>query len=793
MNLTTHNIVSPRNAHAYAFHLPFLSYRQLLTANCDWRRIAALSTLLAAMVTASLLAGTPPPAQAADICPNAVQRAQNHSSDLPDCRAYEMVSSPYKEGFAVEPRRFTDDGIVSYFSLGNFAGSGLGSQNLYHAERSAAGWVTTAPSPSNVVYTTGGGTVAAESPDLRSAVWVMHRRDSSQVTDDIYVRNPAGDFIYAGHGATTECACPSPGVVGTSADLSHIVFNYGSSGGAVTSALREYVGTGNGGLPRAVSIDNNGNPTPAETCPNTTSNDGRVIVYTSGCHIATPQLWARVAGSATVAVSGSECTRTAGDSGGACNGPSTAVYAGAADDGSRVLFTTSQQLVNADTDTGSDLYACDISPGSPAPIGAANPCASLTEVSGTTSDARVESVTAVSDDGSRVYFVAQGVLADNLGVGDQGAVAGTDQVPRHNLYLWERDAAYPAGHTRFITSLDADDLARAQMTPDTRYLTFLTSSALVTTGPGADTDRPCPACPSARDVYRYDSLTDALVRISTSTSGDGGNNPAYDAGSGTSGLVAWMTDDGAAIAFETEEGLSPDDTDGTTDVYMWHDGHVSLISSGGAELLWISPSGRDIYFQTEVALVAGDRDVISDIYDARVDGGFDVPQTTLCSGDGCQGQQSSAPGLLGRASSGSLGQGSAEASPGFSLQTVSVAQRKRLAATGKLVLTVSTNTAGTFSARATAAIGGRSVTVASGHRTLTAPGKVTLPLTLSRKARAQLAARGRLGVKVTVGHSKVALDRSVTLALTHTKVKAKRKPVASSHARRATVSNRGQS
>ena len=40
--------------------------------------------------------------------------------------------------------------------------------------------------------------------------------------------------------------------------------------------------------------------------------------------------------------------------------------------------------------------------------------------SGTGANAQVENVVAVSEDGARVYFVAQGVLADNLGVGDVG-------------------------------------------------------------------------------------------------------------------------------------------------------------------------------------------------------------------------------------------------------------------------------------------------------------------------------------------------------------------------------------
>jgi hypothetical protein len=71
-------------------------------------------------------------------------------------------------------------------------------------------------------------------------------------------------------------------------------------------------------------------------------------------------------------------------------------------------------------------------------------------------------------------------------------------------------------------------------------------------------------------------------------------------------------------------------------------------------------------------------------------------------------------------------------------------------------------------------------------------GKVVVSLALSKRARAQLAARGRLVVKVTVSHSKVALDRSMTLRLTHTKTKAKRS-AGGVVARRAVISDRGRS
>ena len=96
----------------------------------------------------------------------------------------------------------------------------------------------------------------------------------------------------------------------------------------------------------------------------------------------------------------------------------------------------------------SDLYVCEIPDGAPAPVGAANPCASLIRVSGIAASARVESVAAVSDDGSQVYFAARGVLADNLGTKDTAPVDG-----ELNLYLWTKDAAHPAGQVRFVAEL----------------------------------------------------------------------------------------------------------------------------------------------------------------------------------------------------------------------------------------------------------------------------------------------------------------------------------------------------
>jgi len=732
------------------------------TANA-WAAAVAAGLLFAIGLAAA-------PVATADTCDNATLRAQTNSTSLPECRAYEMVSPPYKAGFPARMSAVadTDDGIVSYRSTGAFADSPQGTLLTlsYQAKRTSSGWTTTALDPPSAIYETPNRPIQAESADLRQSVWLMSRRDVPGDPLGIWRRDPDGGFTRIGDATGPGLpAGPIPEEPLVADDLSHVVFQFGLAGGANVTALWEHIGTGNG-LPRAVSVGNQGQPPPTDVCPRSISGDGRVIVFSLGC---TQSLRARVAGSATVAVSASECTRTAGDVGGVCNPVAPVQYVGTADDGSRVFFTTTQQLVNGDIDQANDLYACEIPDGVPAPVGSANPCASLTQVSGTATNARVENVVAVSKDGSRVYFVAQGVLAGNLGVGDVGpATVGPFGEQPHNLYLWERDDAHPQGQTRFVSRLvdgsGGNDLGGAQMTPDGRYLLFATANPLVTAGPGADTD-------GAMDVYRYDADTPSIERVSTSVAGGGANNP-FDA---SISQRPSMTDDGSTVIFSTAEALSETDTNGADDVYAWHDGHVSRISpngvtvaTGGKNYATITPSGRDIFFTTNDRVLDADGDTTTDIYTARIGGGFaPPPPPTACAGDGCQGLVSGAPGLAGPRSGPSAGDSDpGDAAATLSLRAVTAAQRRRLAATGKLALTVAANKAGRVSATARAKIGGRSVTVGTARRTMTRPGFVAVALKLSRKARSQLAAHGRLTVKVVVSHSKAARGRSVTLKLT---------------------------
>jgi hypothetical protein len=113
--------------------------------------------------------------------------------------------------------------------------------------------------------------------------------------------------------------------------------------------------------------------------------------------------------------------------------------------------------------------------------------------------------------------------------------------------------------------------------------------------------------------------------------------------------------------------------------------------------------------------------------------------------------------------------------PSFSVRAVTAAQRKRFASTGKLSLSVTTNTPGTLTATAT--IAKRPSTVGSAKRKVTKAATVSLTLTLAEKARATLRSTGRLSVKVLVAQDNVAIARTVSLRLTHAKKKASRHAV----------------
>ena len=181
------------------------------------------------------------------------------------------------------------------------------------------------------------------------------------------------------------------------ADLSHTFWNGVTAVGDAPygQGVYEFIGTGNG-LPTRIDVDNDGNPisdcadclrqptrSTVRSPPTETSSSLASLGRKAGQMQSQPPTKSGPGSTRTTSydASASQCTRTAGDPGGACNAPANATFEGATTDGSRVFFTTKQQLVNGDTNQTNDLYAYDLPT-------ASNPNPSLIDVSGSASSER---------------------------------------------------------------------------------------------------------------------------------------------------------------------------------------------------------------------------------------------------------------------------------------------------------------------------------------------------------------------------------------------------------------------
>lgn len=704
-------------------------------------------------------------------CSNEAVRAENNSLALPECRAYEMVSSPEKGSNPAQLYLYNEGTSAIYGArAGNIAGSGQGSvgNNNYLTKRTGSGWETVRNlngpggslfGPPYEIFSAAVPTVY--SADLETSLWYNEPGAKSFTANRVHLRNPDGSFSLVGNNGINGGGLhlgngASELLIGHSDDLSHLVFNGGSTFGLVWGpGVYEFVGTGND-LPRRVDVDNAG--APLSTCArgageinslgNAVSTDGSRIVFTVRGHCSLPsaaaappadQLWVRVGGSTSYQASASHCTRTVASPGGACNAPADAHFQAASKDGTAVYFTTTQQLVNGDTDQTNDVYLYDLPT-------ASSPSGTLTEVSGAAGEAKVERVVVVSDDGSTAYFLSPALLANNP------AMFGNTPVENeHNLYVWHRDGDHPAGQTKFVGVVFSDDL-KAQTTSEGRYLVFTTATPMVET----DTD-------NGADAYRYDLESEETVRLSTGLKGVGGNGDNLPVSIGVGSASGQMerqhshnavTDDGAAIVFSTNEALSPAvDGNGVSDVYMWRAGKVSLITTGavggGGKDAAIDADGRDIYFTTSQPLSPADPDNVEDAYDARVGGGFSFAPESGCSGEACQPPASPAPNNPtpksdGTGSAGNVTLGSA------SLTSPSSSARAKLASGAKVGLKLKVSEPGKVTITGTAKVGGKRKQVFAATVTAKKAGEVIVPVSLSKPAQAQLRKTGSLTVDVSV-------------------------------------------
>ncbi len=296
--------------------------------------------------------------------------------------------------------------------------------------------------------------------------------------------------------------------------------------------------------------------------------------------------------------------------------------------------------------------------------------------------ADVQGVVGTSDDGSIVYFVAQGVLAGNKNSRGNEATAGED-----NLYV-----LHVGEPTKFIATLSPVDngiwgperlaygdwqpgLASrtAEVTPDGRHLVFMSERRLTgynnelgvkeENGPvsmapsqeiftySLDTgDIACASCnPTGVPPQIVDENVDALPRTAGEPFLSLSNNNNYQS--------RWISEDGSRVFFATPQPLVSTDTNHQQDVYEWEvDGAGScrlsagctyLISGGTSSdissFIDASASGDDVFFVTRERLVPQVRGESLALYDARVDGVGAPVSPPQCTGTGCQGVPAAPP------------------------------------------------------------------------------------------------------------------------------------------------------
>jgi len=415
---------------------------------------------------------------------------------------------------------------------------------------------------------------------------------------------------------------------------------------------------------------------------------------------------------------------------------SDATYVGNAADGSAVFFTTAAQLEPDDDNGVADLYRYDVDSGA------------LSRPSATATGGGAGVTSAISSDDGRGAWFATGGTLWSWTAGD-GRARGIVSAGRDDFFF---APGYANGSTM------------TQISEDGRVLVWFTSARI-----GGHRG-------SAPQIVR--ATSDGELDC-VSCRPDGSDADAGFSYAPSRWLVPQprISADGEHVFFQSSTRLSPDDVNSAVDVYGWHDGVVSLISGGSAavssELNGVSRDGA-VYFKERARLLPWVADDHIKIYTARIGGGFPAPapETPACADDACQAPPRAPDAPPAPGSAAFDGPADADeperpwaADPKVTLGRLSAAVKRRLAAGRAIRLPLRATARGRVSATATARIGGRWVRVGSARASLPRAGRATLPLRLSKRARATLARRGALRVRIVVVHAGAAGAARTTFVL----------------------------
>jgi hypothetical protein len=612
------------------------------------RRAAGLASLSLFVVV--MLAPAATPAAAAE-CPNEALRT-GPSADLPDCRAYELVTPSNADGRVPEDDLSLADGASNHtatelgspdgnsyvFLLGGEPLSELGEangvQDVYETVRTKEGWRTVrrlTPSGAQAELPIAGGV----SPDHQYSFVEIGGKGGGHEEGSLaaegsetsnYLQRPDGSFEPIGVGSLGEEREAFAQWV--TSEGTHIIFISGLQAKQLeptappTGTAAVYDRSANG--PTHVVSLLPGNVTPSEGAVfQGASADGSVVAFKIGGEGGV--MYVRVNDASTVEVTGGGAT-----------------FAGISTQGGSVFYVR-----------GGNIFDFDVASGQTRQVNSSG-------------DAEV---THVSEDGSHVYFISPSLLDGAEGTAGE-----------NNLYVW--DAATET--VSFIATVAPSDVGFGVVAALNHWTARVVAPESDTTseeGPGADTSRTSvdgsvfAFQSSAKltdyennghtEIYRYDTRNRSLLCVSCNPSGEPatGNAQFEDlTGEGPVSAISAhiivhnLSDDGLKVFFETEEALVPRDRDENNDIYEWSaEGgtpSLTLISSGQTpvyrgefsgivpanKLAAVTPNGDDVFFfATDALTPSSGLTGAPAIYDARVGGGFaESAVTKSCSGDECQ-------------------------------------------------------------------------------------------------------------------------------------------------------------
>ncbi len=684
-------------------------------------------------------------------CPNEQLRLGHPSASLPDCRAYEQATPTDKNGADASGYRFkiqaslAGDGITSQTISGLPGAEGAQQFPIFLSQRDPSGWSTQGflPPPAygenaavlawtpDLAYSfssagfadSGGGgaglidealllrssathAIQQVTPYIEGARYAfagasaddsrLFFESRSPLTgnaasgDNLYVYEPASKALsLVGVLPTAQGGQAPPG--GSFAGP----FNWWNTGGAALSsggALSAQEGEA-GYLTQELHA---------------ISTNGSKAFFTAG---ETGQVYMRegIGGQQPETVQVSASQRSTPDA----NGTKPAIFMGATPSGSRAFIASCEKLTddsttysneefNSDYDCrtfnqGQDLYAFDT---------ATRQLSDLTVDNEDPRGAEVMGMVGASDDGSYVYFVANGDL-DGAGGAERGNCRRNGRVLPYtgtcNLYLWH------AGSSTLVARLEAEgdalnwmpgggeELSTGRVSADGKVVVFRSQRQLTgydTHAVGECAYKGGPVCPQ---FYRYQAGDGTLSCVTCNPSGvppRGGptvqsiEEPvAYAGGNNASHLLSYrfVSASGDRVFFESPDKLVSADTNGDggcprmrptflslvptcQDVYEWEapgagscseassayssqdKGCLYLLSSGTsiypAFFGDASPSGNDVFIFSRDQLVPDDEDQLLDIYDASVDGGLasqNQVRPVPCEGEACQGGDAGTP------------------------------------------------------------------------------------------------------------------------------------------------------